>query len=112
MARGKKFAADQIIPKLREAELVISQGDSTQPAYLSDASIVSKTQLVVRHTIKPQFLALVGSLPRILSTIAILKTSRKITTRVISAMTCFTNLLIFEPHQGQPLLAQKTVEYS
>lgn len=29
MARGKKFTADQIIPKLREAELVISQGVST-----------------------------------------------------------------------------------
>ncbi len=32
MARGKKFTADQIIPKLREAELVISQGGTTAAA--------------------------------------------------------------------------------
>ena len=32
MARGKKFTADQIIPKLREAELVISQGGTTATA--------------------------------------------------------------------------------
>ncbi len=32
MAQGKKFTADQIIPKLREAELVISQGGTTAAA--------------------------------------------------------------------------------
>jgi len=39
MARGKKFAADQIIPKLREAELVIFQGDSTATAWVGNAAL-------------------------------------------------------------------------
>ena len=32
MARGKKHTAEQIIGKLREAELLISQGQSTEAA--------------------------------------------------------------------------------
>lgn len=32
MARGKKYSAEQIIVKLREAELLISKGQTTQQA--------------------------------------------------------------------------------
>ncbi len=52
MARGKKFAADQIIPNLCEAELVISQGDSTQTAWVGNATGVSFTHLLVRRVVK------------------------------------------------------------
>jgi len=51
MARGKKFTADQIIPKLREAELVIYQGGTTATAHVDGTSGVPFTHLSARRVI-------------------------------------------------------------
>jgi len=42
MLRGKKHAAEQIIPKLREAEVLMSQG-STQDEAAKQASVTTPT---------------------------------------------------------------------
>ena len=45
MARGKKYAAEEIIPKLREAEVLVSQGTTQE---LAAKQIGVSTQTLIR----------------------------------------------------------------